>query len=132
MRRLFLLLPCALAACSAWPPGSYVQSVTPADAAVLAPAIADYLSGALPAGSAVALASAPADDPILPVLAPDLDRAGIGQAPGGSVVQYVASPLDGGVMLRVSISNRQGASRYFARAANGVISPAGPLTVAQP
>ena len=131
-RAVAVLLPCLLAGCAAWPAGSYVQSVSPADAAILAPAIADYLSGALPSGSAIALAPAQSDDPISSLLVVNLDRDGLSQTPSGVPVRYVAFPLDGGVLLRISIADREGASRYFARAATGTISPAGPLTVAQP
>ena len=131
-RAVAVLLPCLLAACGTWPTGSYVQSISPADAAILAPAIADYLSGALPSGSAIALAPAQSDDPISVPLVADLDRDGLVQTPSGVAVRYVASPLDGGILLWISIADREGASRYFARAATGAISPAGPLTVAQP
>jgi type IV secretion system protein TrbH len=125
-------LPLLLAACGSWPAGSYVQSVTPTDAAVLAPQIALYLAGALPAGSAIAVAPAQAGDPISAVLSPNLDRDGFNQTVTGTPVRYVAAPLDGGIMLRVSIADRQGASQFFSRTASGAISPAGPLTVAQP
>jgi hypothetical protein len=124
------LLPCVLGACSAWPAGSYV-SISSADAAVLAPEIADYLAGALPSGSTVAVVPA-GNDPISGRLAAALDRDGIKQAPAGTPVRYVADTLDTGVILRVSIADREGASRYFARAGNGTLAPAGPLTVAQP
>jgi hypothetical protein len=129
-RPWIVLLPGVLGACSAWPPGSYV-SIRSADAAVLAPAIADYLAGALPSGSTVAVVPAQ-NDPILDRLAAALDRDGIKQAAAGTPVRYVADVLDTGVILRISIDDREGASRYFARAENGTIAPAGPLTVAQP
>jgi hypothetical protein len=132
MRIGVALLPCLLGACSAWPSGSYVQSVSDADAAVLAPAIADYLSVALPSGSTVAVVPAPQDDPIAADLTADLDRTGIKQAPTSTPVRYVADVLDGGIVLRVSIADREGATRYFARAEDGSITPAGPLTVVQP
>jgi hypothetical protein len=98
---------------------------------VLAPAIADYLAGALPSGSTVAVVPAQ-NDPISDRLAAALDRDGIKQAAAGAPVRYVADVLDTGVILRISIADREGASRYFSRAENGTIAPAGPLTVAQP
>jgi hypothetical protein len=129
-RRWIALLPCMLDACSGWPSGSYV-SISSADAAVLAPAIADYLAGALPSGSTVAVVPAQ-NDPISDRLAAALDRDGIKQAAAGAPVRYVADVLNTGVILRISIADREGASRYFSRAENGTIAPAGPLTVAQP
>jgi hypothetical protein len=132
MRRAVVMLPFLLGACSAWPSGSYVGSVNDADAAVLAPAIADYLSSTLPAGSTVAIAPAQAGDLISPILTSDLDRDAIKQAPTGTLVRYVADALDSGVILRVSISDREGASQYFARALDGTITPAGPITVMRP
>lgn len=131
MKRGVLLLPCLLGACSAWPSGSYVGSVSDADAAVLAPAIADYLSGALPSGSSVAIVPAKAGDPIWPILSADLDHDGIRQG-AGTQIRYLADALDSGLILRVSISDREGASQYFARALDGTIAPDGPLTVMQP
>jgi hypothetical protein len=129
---MVLLSGLLLGACSSnWPSGSY-EAVSNADAAVLAPAIADYLAGAMPAGSTANVAPAQAGDPISPILAVDLDREGIKQDPSGTPVRYVADLLDTGVILRISIADREGASRYFARAENGKIAPAGPLTVMQP
>jgi hypothetical protein len=131
-RAAAVLLPCLVGACSAWPSGSYVQSVSDADAAVLAPAIAGYLSSALPAGSTVAVVPAEGDDPIVAILAADLDRDGIKQAQSGTQIRYLADALDSGVMLRVSISDREGASQYFAREPGGAIIADGPITVMQP
>ena len=54
MKRLVLALPLLVGACASWPSGSYV-AVQDSDAAVLAPAIAEYPAGALPAGTAVAV-----------------------------------------------------------------------------
>ena len=132
MRAVALLAPCLLAACSAWPSGSYVRSVSPADAAVLAPAITSYLTSALPAQSTVAVAPAQASNSIGSILTTELAQDGFMQSPSGLPIDYVAAPLDGGLLLRISISGSQGASQYFARSADGTISPAGPLTVAQP
>ena len=132
MRAVALLAPCVLAACSAWPSGSYVRSVSPADAAVLAPAITGYLTSALPAQSAVAVATAQAADSIGSILTAELAQDGFTQSPSGLPIDYVAAPLDGGLLLRISISGSHGASQYFARDAEGTIRPAGPLTVAQP
>jgi hypothetical protein len=134
MRAWIVLLPSLLGACNtAWPPGSYA-TVSYTDAKTLAPAIADYLSAALPPRSIIALAPAQGDaDQIAPALILDLDRVGIKQAPGGTPIRYVADEMDGGIILRISIADRQGASRYFTRSeGDGSLVAAGPLTVAQP
>jgi type IV secretion system protein TrbH len=131
VRPVTVLACLLLGACSAWPSGSYVGPISDADAAVLAPEIADYLATALPAKAIVTIPPAPVDDPIAPILAADLDRSGIKQGAGGTLVQYVADPLDSGVILRISIDDREGASRYFVRT-NGMIAAAGPLTVVTP
>jgi hypothetical protein len=130
MRRFVVVLPLLMSACApAWPPGSY-STVSGDDAAVLAPAIADYLAGALPAGTPIAVETAK-DDQIAPVLEDDLSRAGIQQAKDGRRVQYVADPLDGGVFLRISIDGTEGGSRFFTRSGSSLV-PAGPMTVALP
>jgi hypothetical protein len=118
-----------LAACAtpSWPPGSFVN-VPAQDAATLAPVIADYLASTIPAGSAVALAAAQPGDPIAPLLTDDLLRAGLRPAPSGQAVQYVAVPMDAGVLLRVSIEHHDAASQFFVRADNGQLTVGGPLT----
>jgi hypothetical protein len=131
MRPSILVVPILLGACaSPWPSGSYV-AVNQDDSAVLAPAIASYLAGAIPTGSAITIEPAKSDDLIAPVLAADLDREGVPRSTDGHRVVYVAEPMDDGVFLRVSIDGREGGSRYFSRA-NGTLSPAGPMMVALP
>src|SRR5271166_2138530 len=88
MRRTLLALPLLLAACGGWPAGSYVQSVSDADATVLAPAVADCVAAILPSRQDLRLEPAGAGDPIAPLLPPLLDRASdlpllqIGGSPG--------------------------------------------------
>jgi hypothetical protein len=132
MRRFAILLPSMLAACGAWPNGSYVSAVSRSDANVLAPEIADYVAEALPAGSMVAVVPAQGSDWINPGVIADLNRDGLSQSPAGTPIRYVAMPLDTGILLRISIADREGASRYFARAADGTLGAAGPLTVMTP
>jgi hypothetical protein len=128
-----LVLPLVLAGCvGAWPSGSYVQAINQADATALAPIITNYVGATLPAGSNVLLVTAPVGDPIASVLVPELDKAGFAQRVGGHSLSYIAGPLDSGVMLRVSVDNVQGASRYFIRDASGALVAGGPLTVATP
>jgi hypothetical protein len=122
---LLLLTRCA----SSWPSGSYVAEISDADARVLAASVTEYLAGALRPGVPVAIP--PDGDVLSPVLTADLRRAGIRQDPNGRRVHYVAAPLDDGVMLRISIDNREGASRFFVRS-NGSLVVGGPMTVALP
>jgi hypothetical protein len=133
MRRAIMVLPLLLAGCGGgWPSGSYVRSISDADATVLAPAVTRCLSDTLPSRRDVTLAPTASGDTIAPLLSPLLAAAGFTVAPGGTPVSYVAAPLDDGVLLRVSVNNREGASRFFVRSADGVLASAGPMTVATP
>jgi hypothetical protein len=130
MKHKASMLLLLLASCtSSWPSGSYVAEIGDADAHVLAASVTEYLVGALRPGVPVAIP--PDGDVICPLLAAELRRAGIGQNANGRQVDYVAAPLDGGVMLRVSIDNHEGASRFFVRS-NGSLVAGGPMTVALP
>jgi hypothetical protein len=133
MRRFFMALPLMLAGCGvSWPSGSYVADISDADAKTLAPTIADYVARAVPSNQDVHLVTAGAADPIEPIVAANLDREGIGQDARGQPVRYVAAPVDGGVLLRISIGDTQGGSLFYTRAANGNLVPAGPMMVAMP
>ena len=132
MRIIIAALPLFLAACTGWPSGSYVQSISDKDAAVLAPVIASYLTDTLPPGSAVAVAPAQPGDAIAVLLTTDLQKAGFSEAATGQPVQYIAAPMENGVLLRVSIAEREGASQYFTRVPGGLIAADGPLTVMTP
>src|ERR1700722_17217358 len=122
MQPSILVVPLLLGPCaSPWTAGSYV-AVNQGDSALLAPAIASYLAGAIPSGSAITIEPAKSDDLIASMLAADLDREGIPRSADGHRVQYIVEPMDGGVFLRVSIDDREGGSRYFSRA-NGTLNP---------
>jgi hypothetical protein len=129
MRAPIVLLAGFLAACGGTE--SYVRSVSPADAETIAPAIADYLSKTLPTGSSVAV-SAAKNDPVFPVLVADIDREQLIQSPGGTPVQYIVTPFDNGVLVRISVAEKNRGTRYFLRAPSGALTPFGPLTVMQP
>jgi len=130
MRRTLLALPLLLAGCAgSWPSGSYVQAISPDDAKVLAPAVADCVAAILPSKQDIHTESAGSDDPIAALLPPFLDRAGFTETSTGTAVSYVAGPMDSGVLLRVSVENRAGSARYFTRATNGILTPGGPTTV---
>jgi len=129
--RWIVTLPILLGACASWPTGSYDANISQQEASVLAPAIANYVAGAVPAGTPVSVEPARSGSSIGPQLAATLDKDGIPQDPTGRRVQYIAQPLDSGVMLRVSIDNREGGSQYFARS-GGSLQPNGPMMVALP
>lgn len=120
-------------ACAAsWPTASYVSNVTEgSDVDVLASSIADYVAGALPPGSSVAVEPAQPGNTIAPQLDAALARDGLQQDPRGHRVQYIAEPLDEGIMLRVSIDNDQGATCYFTHAGS-FLQAGGPMMVASP
>jgi len=131
MRRILMVLPLLLAACSggSWPSGSYVQSISPDDAKVLAPAVADAVAAILPSKQDIHVQPAGPDDPVAALLPPFLDRADFTETKNGIPVSYVAGPMDEGVLLRVSVDNRDSASRYFVRTSTRILTPGGPLTV---
>jgi hypothetical protein len=131
MMRPLLVLPLLLAGCvSAWPPGSYVE-VSPADANVLAPAIADYLTSTLPGHQDINLITTGPTDPIAPLVVASLDANGFTNTPTGRKISYVAAPTDGGVLLRINIDDQEGASRFYSYV-SGVLLTNGPLMVATP
>jgi hypothetical protein len=130
VRRAAIALALLLGACSTWPSGSYVTGdISDSDAQILAAAITDYLAGAVQPGYPVSVAVN--EDAILPLLMADLDRAGIPRSATGQVVRYVVGPLDDGIFLRVSIDDRGGGSRFFAKSGGSLVT-AGPMMVALP
>jgi hypothetical protein len=133
MRPFFMALPLLLAGCGVlWPSGSYVRDISDADARTLGPTIADYVARAIPSHQDIHLVTAGNADPIELVLAANLDREGIGEDARGQPVRYVAAPIEGGVLLRISIGDTQGGSRFYTRTANGDLLPAGPMMAATP
>lgn len=133
MRALLLAAPLLLAGCVAsWPTGSYEADISDPDAAVLAPAIAHYVAATVHRREAVHVVPAQPKDTLAQPLTAALNRAAIRQAPDGRKLQYVADAWPGGgVLLRVSIDDREGASQYFTRVNNG-LTPSGPMMVAVP
>lgn len=127
-----MAFPLLLIGCTGWPAGSYVRSISQADATVLAPAITDYLTTSLPARQDISLIQDGPNDPISPLLDIALEHAGFTQEARGQKVRYLAAPLDNGVLLRILVDDRTGGNRYFARLSDGSLHPAGPLTVATP
>ena len=131
MRSVLILTVLApLCACASWPTGSYVSMGADADAGVLAPAIADYVSGVVPAGSVATLAQPQGGDALSPLLMADLTRDGVHVGAGGVPVAYVVAPLDQGVLLRITAGTAI-ASRYYVRNTAGGLQPGGPMMVAK-
>jgi hypothetical protein len=101
------------------------------DAAVLAPAIAGYVSKAVPVGTMVTLMQPTGDAVLSPLLSVDMDRVGLKMGVAGTPVAYLVTPLDQGVLLRITVDQAV-ASRYLVRNTEGRLQPGGPMMVAQP
>lgn len=132
MRTAFVAVTLMLAACSGgWPSRSYAP-ITEGEAQSVAPFITSYLAGALPAGSEVTFDVAP-KDPIEPMLNEELQSAGLSRSgSAGHRVSYVVTPVGDGVLLRVSLDDTQGMSRYFIPNQAGELYTQGPSMVAVP
>jgi hypothetical protein len=130
--RGLVLMPLLLAACGntqPWPPGSYAEKVSAQTGVTLGREVAGYVATTLPPGSAVHVARAGTDDQVASVASPILSQSGYTNDTQAHEVTYVAQPVDGGMMLRVSIDNAQGASKFFSVDQTGGLASAGPLTV---
>lgn len=134
--RGLILLPLLLAACGtshSWQSGSYAdKNISPQQGETLGRTVADYVTATLPQGSAVHVVKAGSHDQIASVAAPLLTQAGFTDATSAHQVTYVAQPLEGGMMLRTSIDNAQGASAFYSIGGGGVLTQAGPLTAVTP
>lgn len=131
MKRLLVVLPLIVCACQAgWPVGSY-SAVDSAQARTLTPAIAEFVSSELHGSEGpVSIDAASQGDEIGRLLPDALMRYGVMVSSSGQRVQYIAAPVDGGVLLRISVGNAIGSRMYVAN--GGSLSPAGPMTVATP
>lgn len=131
MKHVLVIAVVALTACSGgWPSRSYAP-ITESQAQSVAPFITSYLAGALPAGSEVTIEATP-QDPIEPMLNEELQSAGLSRSEAGHRVKYVVTPAGNGVLLRVSLDDTQGMSRYFIRNETGDFYTQGPAMVAMP
>ena len=73
-------------------------------------------------------------DPVTPALTTDLRSRGFAIAdaahPGSArTISYLVSPLDGGVLIRISIDGTDQASEFMARDTAGKLEAGGPYTV---
>lgn len=134
-----------LAACAgaAAPGGSYVaQLQQAADAEVLANGMAEFVAARLPAASTtLALDPTPSaqeGNAVTPALAAALRHRGFaiaesGQpAPAGAhQLRYLVTPLDAGLLVRLSLDQSTEGARFFARDSAGALRSGGPTTVTQ-
>lgn len=148
-RRWQTALPVAaaalLAACAVAPaPGnSYVaQLQQPADAEMLANGMAEFVAARLPAASTtLALDPTPSaqeGNAVTPALAAALRRRGFAiaeseqPAPAGAhQLRYLVSPLDAGLLVRLTIDQSTEGARFFAHDSAGALQSGGPTTVTQ-
>jgi hypothetical protein len=73
-------------------------------------------------------------DPVTPALTTDLRSRGFSIAdaahPGNAHrISYLVSPLDGGILIRISIDGADQASEFLARDTAGKLEAGGPYTV---
>ena len=132
-----------LAACATAPGGSYVAELQqPADAEALANGMAEFVAARLPAAaSALALDPTPsgqAGNAVTPALAAALRRHGFAIAEsrqpspaGAHHLRYLVTPLDAGVLVRLTIDQSTEGARFFARDSAGALRSGGPTTVTQ-
>ena len=138
MRRFaFALALPLLAGCTTMTPmASYVSVTDAGDVTGVVPAIAGFVSDKLPSSSRVLVEppSAGGWDPVTPALINDLQSRGFAiadaQHPGGAhTISFTVSPLDTGVLVRISIDGTDDASQFLARGTAGKLQPGGPYTV---
>lgn len=132
-----------LSACAtSRPTMSYVESsVTATDSITLSREAVAYLAAALPPARTTLVLDPPAakdQDHMTAALVLALRARGYGvtvadpktgRAAGqGVALRYLASPLDGGVLMRLQYQSTE-ASRYYPRSTNGLLLPGAPFTV---
>ncbi|CZZ75162.1 conjugal transfer protein TrbH [Salmonella enterica] len=132
-----------LSACAtSRPTMSYVEpSVTATDSITLSREAVAYLADALPPARTTLVLDPPAakdQDHLTAALLPALRARGYGvtladpktgrPAGQGVALRYLASPLDGGVLMRLQYQGTE-ASRFYPRGTNGLLLPGAPFTV---
>ena len=140
---LRILAVIAVSGCSIAPNTSYVGEFGPAvDAGAVTTAMAEFVSMSLPgAPGIIVLDPTPADqarNTLTPLFAAALRRYGftIGDTSrplAGTThrVRYLVTPLDNGVLARLTIDGTTEAAQFFVRNTRGSLRPGGPFTVTQ-
>jgi hypothetical protein len=138
---LVLLAASLLGGCALGSSGSYVANLrAPADAQVLASGMVDFVAAELPAASStISLDPTPSGqqkNALTPALLRDLRQRGFAIADGNQADQagihhlrYLVTPLEGGVLVRLSIDDRTQAARFFAPNTAGSLQAGGPFMV---
>lgn len=133
----------ALSGCAIGPDTSYVGEFRqPDDAGVVATAMAEFVSMRLPGAPGVlALDPTPSDEvrnALTPAFASALRRCGF--TVGGNTrpydgtthrIRYLVTPLDDGILARLTIDGTTEGSQFFARMAGRGLQPSGPFTVTE-
>lgn len=149
MKSIRILMPVVLsltlAACAtSRPTMSYVaKEITPADAVTLASDAVAHLAAPLPPAHTTLVLDAPPvaagqADVLTPVMVEKLRERGYGvteadaktgpQDGQGTMLRYLASPMDNGVVLRLQYLQSE-ASRFYPRGADGALIPGAPFAV---
>jgi hypothetical protein len=143
MPALGILVTIAVSGCAISPNTSYVGEFgQPADARAVATTMAEFVSMTLPGAPGVlVLDPTPSDqasNTFTPSFAAALRRYGftIGddrRPLAGTMhrVRYLLTPLDNGVLARLTIDESTEGAQFFARNAGGSLQPGGPFTVRQ-
>lgn len=142
-RALVSLAASLLGGCALGASGSYVADLrAPTDAQVLASGVVDFVAAELPAASSsIALDPTPSSqqkNALTPALLRDLRQRGFAiaddkQADQAGIhhLRYLVTPLEGGVLVRLSIDDRTRAARFFTRNSAGSLQAGGPFMVRQ-
>ncbi len=140
---LALLTITLVPGCAVGPNTSYVGKLRqPADSEAVATAMAEFVSTSLPGAPGVLMLdptpSDQASNALTPAFASALRRCGFtigaGSQPLGSNthrIRYLVTPLDNGVLARLTIDGTTEGSRFFTRNSSGTLQPGGPFTVTQ-
>lgn len=140
---LALLATTLVAGCAIGPGTSYVGALRqPTDAEALATAMAELVSMRLPGAAGVLVLDPPPSDQASNALTPAFGLAlrrrgfsmGVAADPSGGDthrIRYLVTPLDNGVLVRLTIDGTTEGSRFFARNTGGGLQPGGPFTVTQ-
>lgn len=140
---LRLLAAISVSGCAIGANTSYVGTIgQPVDGEAVATTMAEFVSMRLPGAPGVlVLDPTPSDqasNALTPAFASALRRCGFtigdGSQPLGSNthrIRYLVTPLDDGVLARLTIDGTTEGSRFFTRNSGGSLQPGGPFTVTQ-